>query len=222
MIEVGPGPGTLTRSILDAGVHKLTVVEKDTRFIPFLEALSESDDRGKCAASVRKRVFSARTVLKAKHCVFPGGAFSRVQCSADATRQRLPLCCLCGADHLCSAGAMPARAGMRWHGRNNRAAISTEVKSKKIQWNHKSNLLFCVSDARAPPDYGHSVKSNGQRVRVKPCRPTESIGCIIPHTPLPPPSPPKDRLQVKHGDILDFDYDEVLCGSQHNGEGQSA
>lgn len=46
MIEVGPGPGTLTRSILDAGAHKLTVVEKDTRFIPFLQALAESESGG--------------------------------------------------------------------------------------------------------------------------------------------------------------------------------
>lgn len=36
VIEVGPGPGGLTRSLLDAGAEKVTVIEVDDRIIPIL------------------------------------------------------------------------------------------------------------------------------------------------------------------------------------------
>ncbi|SAM00185.1 hypothetical protein [Absidia glauca] len=46
VVEVGPGPGLLTRSILDAGVKNLVAVEKDDRFQPTLKQLAEaSEDR---------------------------------------------------------------------------------------------------------------------------------------------------------------------------------
>jgi len=35
--EVGPGPGSLTRSILNRGVKLVMVVEKDKRFLPSLQ-----------------------------------------------------------------------------------------------------------------------------------------------------------------------------------------
>lgn len=36
MVEVGPGPGLLSRSILDAGAKQVIAIEKDDRFIPTL------------------------------------------------------------------------------------------------------------------------------------------------------------------------------------------
>ena len=37
MCEVGAGPGSITRSILQAGVRHLAAVEIDKRFLPVLE-----------------------------------------------------------------------------------------------------------------------------------------------------------------------------------------
>ena len=37
MVEVGPGPGAITRALLDTGVRHVIAVEKDRRFIPSLE-----------------------------------------------------------------------------------------------------------------------------------------------------------------------------------------
>lgn len=40
VIEVGPGPGGLTRALLEAGADPLIVIEKDRRFLPILEELA--------------------------------------------------------------------------------------------------------------------------------------------------------------------------------------
>lgn len=39
--EVGPGPGNLTRAMLEQGAAHVTVVERDARFLPALQALQE-------------------------------------------------------------------------------------------------------------------------------------------------------------------------------------
>jgi 16S rRNA (adenine1518-N6/adenine1519-N6)-dimethyltransferase len=41
VIEVGPGPGGLTRALLEAGAHVIAV-EKDRRFLPLLEEIAEA------------------------------------------------------------------------------------------------------------------------------------------------------------------------------------
>ncbi|MFO0295053.1 MAG: 16S rRNA (adenine(1518)-N(6)/adenine(1519)-N(6))-dimethyltransferase RsmA [Rhodospirillales bacterium] len=39
-IEVGPGPGGLTRALLAAGARRVTVIERDRRFLPALEEIA--------------------------------------------------------------------------------------------------------------------------------------------------------------------------------------
>ena len=39
MVEVGPGPGGITRSLLARGAKEVHVIEKDARFLPSLRLL---------------------------------------------------------------------------------------------------------------------------------------------------------------------------------------
>lgn len=40
VIEIGPGPGGLTRALLDHGAHEVIVIERDRRFLPVLDEIS--------------------------------------------------------------------------------------------------------------------------------------------------------------------------------------
>jgi 16S rRNA (adenine1518-N6/adenine1519-N6)-dimethyltransferase len=45
VIEIGPGPGGLTRSLLASDAKAVTVIEKDSRLLPLLHELAEYDAR---------------------------------------------------------------------------------------------------------------------------------------------------------------------------------
>ncbi|WP_428152324.1 16S rRNA (adenine(1518)-N(6)/adenine(1519)-N(6))-dimethyltransferase RsmA [Brevundimonas sp.] len=45
VIEVGPGPGGLTRAILESDAGKVVLIEKDPRFLPLLSELDNGDGR---------------------------------------------------------------------------------------------------------------------------------------------------------------------------------
>ncbi len=45
VIEVGPGPGGLTRAILESDAGKVVLIEKDHRFLPLLSELDTGDGR---------------------------------------------------------------------------------------------------------------------------------------------------------------------------------
>ncbi len=44
IVEIGPGPGGLTRAILEEGAGKLTVIERDHRVIPALQMVADAAD----------------------------------------------------------------------------------------------------------------------------------------------------------------------------------
>jgi 16S rRNA (adenine1518-N6/adenine1519-N6)-dimethyltransferase len=69
VIEVGPGPGGLTRALLEAGAI-VTAVEKDARFIPLLNELGE-------AAGGRLTVVEG-DALKVDEASLAGGALAKV------------------------------------------------------------------------------------------------------------------------------------------------
>lgn len=45
VVEIGPGPGGLTRSLLASNAKTVTAVEKDSRLLPLLNEVANSDNR---------------------------------------------------------------------------------------------------------------------------------------------------------------------------------
>src|SRR5690606_4815366 len=69
VIEVGPGPGGLTRALLEAGL-RVIAVEKDARFLPLLGELAEaSDGRLTVVEADATRVDEAKLAGGAHHIV---------------------------------------------------------------------------------------------------------------------------------------------------------
>ena len=44
VLEIGPGPGGLTRALLAAGAKKVVAIERDGRFLPALEEISHASN----------------------------------------------------------------------------------------------------------------------------------------------------------------------------------
>lgn len=45
VLEIGPGPGGLTRALLETDAARIIAVEKDERFLPLLQEIAGADDR---------------------------------------------------------------------------------------------------------------------------------------------------------------------------------
>ncbi|XP_077287293.1 mitochondrial transcription factor B1 [Arctopsyche grandis] len=65
--EVGPGPGSITRSIMRQNPAQLTVIEKDERFLPTLELLRDS-----CKSSINFNIITGDILKTNLEDVFRG------------------------------------------------------------------------------------------------------------------------------------------------------
>lgn len=72
VIEVGPGPGGLTRALLETDASKVIVVEKDRRFIPLLEEL-QAVSEGKLVIVEGDALEVDEAALLAQHADSPVG-----------------------------------------------------------------------------------------------------------------------------------------------------
>ncbi|KAL3867734.1 hypothetical protein ACJMK2_040597 [Sinanodonta woodiana] len=69
--EVGPGPGGITRAILEQGVEELIVIEKDPRFMPGLQLLAEAAKGIECGHANRMRIFQGDILRFNMENLFP-------------------------------------------------------------------------------------------------------------------------------------------------------
>jgi 16S rRNA (adenine1518-N6/adenine1519-N6)-dimethyltransferase len=70
VLEVGPGPGGLTRALLDAGAARLIVVERDPRFVAHLQVLA--------AAAGDRLEIRATDALEVDPCALARGSRLRI------------------------------------------------------------------------------------------------------------------------------------------------
>jgi 16S rRNA (adenine1518-N6/adenine1519-N6)-dimethyltransferase len=71
VIEVGPGPGGLTRALLESDAGRVIAVEKDARFLPLLAELGSASE-GRLALVEADALTADEAALLAEHA--PGGA----------------------------------------------------------------------------------------------------------------------------------------------------
>ena len=69
VIEVGPGPGGLTRALLESDAGPVVLVEKDPRFVPLLEELDAGDGRLTIVQADALKVVEAELVTGPAHLV---------------------------------------------------------------------------------------------------------------------------------------------------------
>ncbi|WP_269516302.1 16S rRNA (adenine(1518)-N(6)/adenine(1519)-N(6))-dimethyltransferase RsmA [Brevundimonas subvibrioides] len=69
VIEVGPGPGGLTRAILESDAGAVVLVEKDPRFLPLLTELDTGDGRLRIMEADALKVVEADLVTDPAHVV---------------------------------------------------------------------------------------------------------------------------------------------------------
>ena len=69
VIEVGPGPGGLTRAILESDAGAVVLVEKDPRFLPLLAELDTGDERLRIIEADALKVVEADLVSGPAHVV---------------------------------------------------------------------------------------------------------------------------------------------------------
>jgi 16S rRNA (adenine1518-N6/adenine1519-N6)-dimethyltransferase len=69
VIEVGPGPGGLTRALLESDAGRIVVVEKDPRFVPLLSELDDGSGRFRIVEGDALKVREAELVDGPAHLV---------------------------------------------------------------------------------------------------------------------------------------------------------
>ncbi len=69
VIEVGPGPGGLTRALLESDAGKVVLVEKDPRFVPLLSELDDGSGRLQIVEGDALKVHEAELVEGPAHLV---------------------------------------------------------------------------------------------------------------------------------------------------------